>query len=127
MMFTLVSLYVTGGVLGEDGDAALALEVVAVHHARLNLLVVAEHLALREHRVHQRGLAVVDVRDDGDVAHVTGAARGQRRQPRARPQPCCGPDCARRAVCFEARPAAGAAARATGAERAANADMLVRV
>ena len=35
-------------------------------------------------------------------------------------------DCARRAVCFEARPAAGAAARAMGAERAANADMLVK-
>ena len=32
--------------------------------------VVAEDAALLEHGVDQRGLAVVDVRDDGDIANV---------------------------------------------------------
>ena len=56
------------GGLGEDGDAALALQVVGVHDALDDFLVVAEDAALAEHGVHQRGLAVVDVGDDGDVA-----------------------------------------------------------
>ena len=43
----------------------------------LHGLVVAEHLGLPEHRVDQRGLAVVDVRDDGDVADVLAELRGE--------------------------------------------------
>ena len=57
-----------GGVLGEDRDAALALELVAVHGALGDALVGAERAALVQQRVDQRGLAVVDVGDDGDVA-----------------------------------------------------------
>ncbi len=57
-----------GGVLGQDGDAALALQLVGVHHALDVGLVGAEDAALVQHGVDQRGLAVVDVRDDGDVA-----------------------------------------------------------
>ena len=59
-----------GGALGEDGDAALALQVVAVHGLRLHLLVLAEGAGLLEQRVDQRGLAVIDVGDDRDVAKV---------------------------------------------------------
>ena len=54
--------------LGQDGDAALALQVVAVHGLGLHLLVEAEGAGLLEQRVDQRGLAVIDVRDDRDVA-----------------------------------------------------------
>ena len=57
-----------GGVLGQDGDAALALELVAVHGAFGDALVGAKYSALAEHRVDEGGLAVVDVGDDGDVA-----------------------------------------------------------
>ena len=57
-----------GGVLGENRDAALALELVAVHRALGHALVGAERAALVQQRVDERGLAVVDVRDDGDVA-----------------------------------------------------------
>ena len=57
-----------GGVLGQDRDAALALELVAVHGALFDALVGAEHAALAEHGVNQGGLAVIDVGDDGDVA-----------------------------------------------------------
>ena len=40
-------------------------------------LVVAEHLGLPEHGVDERGLAVVDVRDDGDVADVHAEFGGE--------------------------------------------------
>src|SRR5262249_28321561 len=59
---------VDGGVLRQDGDPALALEVVAVHHALHDALVGAEDAALVQHRVHERRLAMVDVRDDGNVS-----------------------------------------------------------
>ncbi len=55
-------------VLREDRDAALALEIVRVHHALGEDLVRAEGAGLPEHVVDERGLAVVDVGDDGDVA-----------------------------------------------------------
>ena len=67
-MLIRMSLVVDGGVLGQDGDAALALEVVAVHRALGDALVGAEGAALVQQGVDQRGLAVVDVGDDGDVA-----------------------------------------------------------
>jgi hypothetical protein len=51
----------------KDGDAALAFEFVGVHHARHQYLIAAEDAALAEHGVNQRGLAVVNVGDDGDV------------------------------------------------------------
>ena len=59
-----------GSVLGKDRDAALTLEVIGVHDAVDNLLVFAVHTALLEHLVDQRGLAVVNVGDDGYVAKL---------------------------------------------------------
>ena len=67
-----------GRVLREDGDALLALQVHRVHHALGNILVRAERSGLPEHRVDQRGLAVVDVCHDGDVPDVV--ARQHRRR-----------------------------------------------
>ena len=61
---------VDGRALGQDGDAALALQIIAVHRLRLNLLVLAEGAGLLEQGIDQRGLAVIDVRDDRDVAKV---------------------------------------------------------
>jgi hypothetical protein len=58
------------GVLREDGDPLLPLEVVRVHDALDELLVRAEHAGLAQHEVDEGGLAVVDVRDDGDVAYL---------------------------------------------------------
>ncbi len=57
-------------VLGEDRDALLALEIHRVHHAVIDVLVRAKRAGLPEHGVNQRGLAVVDVRDDRDVSEV---------------------------------------------------------
>ena len=58
-------------VLREDRDAALALEVVRVHHPLLDMLVRGERARLREQLVDERRLAVVDVGDDRDVAKIT--------------------------------------------------------
>jgi hypothetical protein len=58
------------GRLGEDRDAALALQVVRVHRAFGDALVLAERAGLLQQAVDQRGLAVVDVGDDRDVAQV---------------------------------------------------------
>jgi len=58
-----------GGVFGHDGDAALALQIVGVHDAVHDLLIVAEHAGLLKHLIHQCGLAVIDVGDYGDVSN----------------------------------------------------------
>ena len=60
------------GVLGQDRDALLALEVHRVHDPVGDLLVRAEGAGLAQHGVDERGLAVVDVGDDGDVAEAAG-------------------------------------------------------
>ena len=59
-----------GRVLRHDRDAPLAFEGVAVHDSLVDLLVLAEDVALLEHAVHERGLTVIDVSDDRDVADV---------------------------------------------------------
>ena len=63
---------VDGGVLGLDGDAFLALEVHGVHGALGEFLMGLDGAAGLEEFVHEGGLAVVDVGDDGDVADLLG-------------------------------------------------------
>ncbi len=58
------------GVLRENGDAALPLELVRVHDALLDFLVGPESAALMEHGVDQSRFPVVDVGDDCEVADV---------------------------------------------------------
>src|SRR5690606_13449085 len=66
--------------LGLDGDPALALELHLVEELVL-LLALGQRAGRLEDAVGQRALAVVDVRDDGEVAdardrkrHATGGA-----------------------------------------------------
>ena len=59
-----------------------------VHHALGHLLVVAEDVGLLQHAVDQRGLAVVDVGDDGDVADVLPCFL-HLGQPRVNKRPAC--------------------------------------
>ena len=66
-----------GGVLGEDRDAALALEA-GVHHPVDPLLVRGEGARLAQERVHERRLPMVDVGDDRDVADVVACVFGCR-------------------------------------------------
>jgi len=62
-------------VLRQDGDAALALERVAVQDALASRSGVAEDFRLLEHAIDQGRFAVVDVRDDGNVANVVSDHR----------------------------------------------------
>ncbi len=57
--------------MGLDGDAALALEVHGVEDLRLHLARLQRAGDLEE-AVCERRLAVVDVRDDREVADETG-------------------------------------------------------
>ena len=56
------------GGLGEDGDAPLALLVAGVHHPIDQRLVGGEDPRGAQQPIHQGGLAMVDVRDERDVA-----------------------------------------------------------
>ena len=66
------------GVLGEDRDPLLALEVHRVHDALGDVGALAEGAGLPEHRVDERRLAVIDVGDDRDVSEVFSAGHGGR-------------------------------------------------
>ena len=65
------------GRLGQDGDAALLFEIVGIHGALGDALVVAEGAGLLQQPVDQRGLAMVDVGDDGDVAKFHSSSSGR--------------------------------------------------
>jgi hypothetical protein len=65
-------------VLGVDRDAALALEVFVVHHALGNHLVGAERAREAQQRIDERRLAVIDVRDDREVAEIFAGFGHQR-------------------------------------------------
>ena len=76
------------GVLGEDRDPLLPFEVHRIEHPLGHRLTGAEGPRLPQQRVDERRLAVVDVRDDRDVADVgagchTGSEVSRRRRP------CC--------------------------------------
>ncbi|NJN36874.1 MAG: hypothetical protein HC794_07235 [Nitrospiraceae bacterium] len=61
------------GALGKNGDPAFLFEIARIHRALFNALVFAESARLAEQLVHQRGLAVVNVGNDGEITDV-GAA-----------------------------------------------------
>ena len=65
----LVVLIMHGSVLCQNGDAALPLQIAGVHDPLHGGLIFPVNAALLEHFVHQRGLAVVNVGDDGNVAN----------------------------------------------------------
>ena len=59
-----------GRVFGENRDAPLAFEVVRIHHPLFHVLVVAESMGLAQQAVHQGGLAVVHMGDDGNISEI---------------------------------------------------------
>ena len=58
-----------GGVLGEDGDAPLPLQIAAVHNAVHAHLAAAQHAGVLQEMIHQGGLAVVYMGDDRNVSN----------------------------------------------------------
>jgi hypothetical protein len=59
-----------GSIFRQNGDAALALEVVGVHDALDELLILSEDAGLSQKTIDKCRLAVVDVSDDRDIANV---------------------------------------------------------
>jgi hypothetical protein len=59
-----------GGVLRQNGDAALALQRVRVKNLRSRCVGVAEDFGLLEHSINQRGLTMIDVGDNGNVTNI---------------------------------------------------------
>jgi hypothetical protein len=56
-------------VLGQDRDATLALKFVRIHHALGHSFIGAEGAALLQHGIHQRGFAVIDMRDNRNISY----------------------------------------------------------
>ncbi len=69
-MLILTPVIKHGRIFGQDRDSALALEIVRVHHAVHMGLVGAEGAALLQHRVNQRGLAMIHVGDDRNIPNT---------------------------------------------------------
>ena len=69
-------LPVDGGVLRQDRDASLALEIVRIHHALRHGRPLVERAGLLQQPVDEGRLAVVDMRDDRDVANFLGREHG---------------------------------------------------
>ena len=59
---------VYGSVLGQNGNAALPLQVTGVHNPLYGSLIFPIDAALLQHFVNQGGLAVVNVGDDGNIS-----------------------------------------------------------
>ena len=71
----LHALVIQRDILRENRDAALTFEIVRVEHAGLSQFRIAKLAALLEQRIDERRLAVIDVRDDRDVANVAASCR----------------------------------------------------
>ena len=65
-----------GRILGHNGNSALALEIGVIQRSLLHLLIYTEDAALMQHGVHQCGLSVVNVRNDGNIAPKRIGNRG---------------------------------------------------
>lgn len=61
---------VDGGGFGEDGDPAFAFLVIAVEGAFHGGGAAIQHSGLLQEAIHEGGLAMVDMGDEGDVAKV---------------------------------------------------------
>jgi hypothetical protein len=66
----VIILVLERGVFGLDRDAFFALEIHRIHDAFDDGLVGAKGARLAEELIHERGLAVVNVGDNGDVANL---------------------------------------------------------
>ena len=64
-------------ILGEDGDATLTFEITGVHDTIRNVCARAQRTGLPQQLVHECGLAVINVRDDRDIANFVCREHGR--------------------------------------------------
>src|SRR5699024_9454714 len=67
-----LALAVNRSILGQNGDAALALLVVGGHDAVRVVAVFTECAGLLQHAVDEGGFVVVNVGDDGYITELSG-------------------------------------------------------
>ena len=65
-----VTVPLEGGVLCPNGDSLFPLEIHRVHHTLFHLLVGAKRARLSQQLIDEGRLAVIDVRDDRDIADL---------------------------------------------------------
>jgi hypothetical protein len=63
-----VVIPVDGCVLRKDSDTAFALQIIGIHDSIGHCCPWSESPGLLQHLIDQRGLAMVDMRDDRDIA-----------------------------------------------------------
>ena len=64
-------------ILGQDRDAALAFQIIRVHYPLRHDRPFTQGVGLLQQSIDQRGFAVIDVRDDRNVANVVGGKHGR--------------------------------------------------
>jgi hypothetical protein len=57
-------------VLRKNGDATFALERTRIHHTLWRHFARIERTGLSEELIDEGGLAMIDVRDDGDITEI---------------------------------------------------------
>ena len=62
------SLIFHGTVFGENGDPAFLFQIIGIHHPFTDGLIFTESSGLTQQLIDQCGFAVIDVRDNRDVA-----------------------------------------------------------
>ena len=58
------------GALGEDRDATFFFQIIGIHRALFNALIIAKRPRLAEQLVNKGRFAMIDVRDDGHIAEA---------------------------------------------------------
>ena len=64
---------------GENGDAALFFQITAIHQPLIDRLIVAKQTGLLQNRVNERGFAMVDMSDNGNIAKIFCRSEGHER------------------------------------------------
>ena len=74
----VITVPAKGRIFRANGNALFSLEIHGIHDPLIHLLICAKRPRLLEQLVHQGRLAVVHVRNDGDVANVLHVLRSAR-------------------------------------------------
>ena len=65
-----IAVPLKGGVLRANRDSFFTLEIHRIHYALCDLLIGAKRPRLAQQLIHKRRLAVIDVRNDGDITDL---------------------------------------------------------
>ena len=64
------AIVINRGIFRHDGDAALFFQIQRIHHAVLDGLINSKYSCLLQHGVKQRGFAVIDMGNYGNIPYM---------------------------------------------------------